>query len=56
MRAAVLLLWASCLWAIARGVCWLLWAASPWHRLLTLAVLVLAASSCHIPRKRSFKD
>ena len=44
MRAAVLLLWAGCLYAIARSVCCLLWMASPRRQLLTLAVLALAVS------------
>ena len=51
MRTAVILLWAGCLWAIARGVCCLIWTASPWRRILTLAVLALAASCAHCPLK-----
>lgn len=50
MRTAVILLWAGCLWAIARGVCCLIWTASPWRRMLTLAVMALAASSLRPPR------
>lgn len=50
MRAAVILLWASCLWSIARSVCCLLWTAGPLRRLLVLAVLALAVLSAHQPR------
>ena len=39
MRAAVLLLWASCLYMLARSVLCLLLTASPWRRLAVLAVL-----------------
>ena len=52
MRAAVLLLWAGCLYAIARSVCCLLWTASPLRRLLTLAVRLLALSSAHRPQRQ----
>ena len=50
MRAAVVLLWAGCLWSIARGVLCLLLTASPWRRLVVLAVLALAASNLRTPR------
>lgn len=48
MTAAVILLWAGCLWSITRSVQFLL-TASPWRRLLVLAVLLLAASCAHKP-------
>ena len=51
MRAAVLLLWASCLWSIARGLLFLLLMASPWRRLLVLAVLALALTCCRSPEE-----
>ena len=51
MRAAVLLLWAGCLYAIARSVCCLLWVASPRRQLLMLAILALAALSAHKPEE-----
>lgn len=51
MRGTVLLIWACCLWSIAREVCCLLWTASPWRRVLTLAILALAAANCHKPRE-----
>lgn len=51
MRAAVILLWAGCLYILARGVCLLLWTASPLRRLVTLAVLALAASCAHKPKE-----
>ena len=44
MRAAVLLLWASCLYMLARSVLCLLLTASPWRRLAVLAVLALSRS------------
>lgn len=50
MKTAVLLLWGSCLYTIARSVLRLLLTASPWRRLLVLAVLALAALSAHEPR------
>ena len=53
MRTAVLLLCASCMYVLARSVLFLLFAASPWKRLLVLSVLALAASSCHRPGERS---
>ena len=37
MRAAILLLWASCLYMLARSVLCLLLTASPWRRLAVLA-------------------
>ena len=52
MGAAVLLLWAGCLWTLARSVCCLLWTASPLRRLLTRAVLLLALSSAHRPQRQ----
>lgn len=53
MTAAVILLWASCLWSIARSVLCLIWTASPWKRLLVLAVLLLAFSNCRAPKETS---
>ena len=53
MTAAVLFLWASCLWSIARWTLRLLLAVSPWRRLFTLVVLALTVSCCHKPRERS---
>ena len=53
MRAAVLLLWAGCLWSIVRSVLWLVWTTNPWKRLLVLALLSLALSSCRSPKQRS---
>lgn len=52
MRTAVLLLWASCLYMLARSVLLLLFAASAWKRLLVLSVLTLAASCAHRPQGR----
>ncbi len=46
MTAAVILLWAGCLWSILRSILILVCAASPWRRLVVLAVLALAASCC----------
>lgn len=51
MTAAVILLWASCLWSIARGVCCLILTASSWRRLAVLAVLAFAASCAHRPQE-----
>lgn len=42
MRTAAILLWAGCLYSLARSILCLIWAASPWRRMLMLAVLVLA--------------
>ncbi len=52
MTAAVLLLWVSCIFNIARSVLCLAWAASPLRRMLVLAVLLLAVSSCHRPKEK----
>lgn len=51
MTAAVVFLWGSCLWSICRGILWLFWAASPWRRMLTLAVLALALACCRSPEE-----
>lgn len=51
MRAAVLLLWASCLYMLARSVLCLLLTASPWRRLAVLAVLALALACCRSPEE-----
>lgn len=56
MTAAVIFLWAGCIWSIVQSVCCFLLTASLWRRLLVLAVLVLAASSCHVPQEKPFKD
>ena len=53
MRAAAILLWAGCLYTLARSVLCLLLAASPWRRMLVLAVISLALSSCHKPREQN---
>lgn len=53
MTAAVIFLWASCLWSIVRSVLHLLLVASPGKRMLVLAVLALAASSAHSPREKN---
>ena len=52
MRAAVVLLWASCLWSIARSLLYLLWSASPWRKLAVLTALALAASCRRRPAQR----
>ena len=49
MRAAVILLWASCLYILARSVLCLLWTASS-PRLVVLAVLALTVSNLRTPR------
>ena len=51
MTAAVILLWASCLWSICRDILCLLWTASPWRRMLTLAVLALALACRRSPEE-----
>ena len=53
MRAAILLLWAGCLYTIARSVLCLLFTASPWKRLMVLAVIALAALSAHKPEENT---
>lgn len=53
MRTALILLWAGCLWSLARAVCCLIWAASPLRRALTLAVLVLALTCRRTPEEMS---
>ncbi len=53
MRAAALLLWASCLYTIARSLLCLLFTASPLRRALTLAVLLLAVRCAHRPREKT---
>lgn len=49
MTAAVLLLWAGCLWSITRSLLRLLLSASLWRRLFTLAALALALLCAHKP-------
>ena len=51
MRAAVILLWASCLYTIFRTVLCLVLTASLWKQVLTLAVLLLAVSCAHRPQR-----
>lgn len=51
MTAAVIFLWTSCLWSIARGVLCLLWTASPWRRMLVLTVVALALANCRTPEE-----
>ena len=53
MTAAVILLWASCLWSIARSLLSFLLSASLQTRLLALALAALTLSSCHQPRERN---
>ena len=45
MKALVLLLWAACLLTLGAWAIRLVWLASPWERLLTLALLGTAALS-----------
>ena len=45
MKALVLLLWAACLLTLWAWAIRLVWLASPWERLLTLALLGTAALS-----------
>ena len=45
MKALVLLLWAACLLTLWAWAIRLVWLASPWERLLTLALLGAAALS-----------
>lgn len=51
MAAAIVLLWAGCLYSIARSLLCLLLTASPWRRLAVLAVLALAARCAHRPQE-----
>lgn len=51
MTAAVILLWASCLWSIVRDVLCLIYTASPWRRLLVLAVAAAALACCRTPEE-----
>ena len=53
MQAAVVFLWAGCLWSMVRGILHLVLAASLWRRLLVLVVLALTVSSAHQPRETS---
>ena len=45
MKSLVLLLWAACLLTLGAWAIRLVWLASPWERLLTLALLGTAALS-----------
>ena len=51
MRAAVLLLWVSCLYTIFRAVLCLALTASPWRRLAVLAVLTTALAFRRSPEE-----
>ena len=51
MRTAVILIWAGCLWSIARGVLELLLTGSPGRKLLVLTAALLALSSSHTPNQ-----
>jgi len=51
MTRAVVFLWAGCLWAIARSILCLIFAASSWRQLLVLAALALTVSCAHKPRQ-----
>ena len=53
MGAAVMLLWAGCLYSIARSVLSLVCAASLWRRLLMLGVLLLTVSCAHKPQEHT---
>ncbi len=53
MTAAVILLWASCLYNIVRSVLCLVWTASPLRRMLVLSVLALALFLAHKPQERT---
>lgn len=53
MRAAVLLLWASCLYTLARSVLCLILTANPWRRALVLSVLALALACRRTPEEMS---
>ena len=52
MGTALVLLWAGCLYTLARSVLCLLLAASPWRRILVLAVLALTLLCAHPPQER----
>ena len=51
MGTALILLWASCLYMLARSILCLIWAASPWRRMLVLAVLALALACRRTPEE-----
>ena len=51
MGAALILLWAGCLYMLARSVLCLLLTASPWRRLAVLAVLALTLACCRSPEE-----
>lgn len=51
MTAAVILLWASCLWSISRAALCFFFTASLWRRMLVLAVLALALTYCRSPEE-----
>ena len=51
MGTALILLWASCLYMLARSILCLIWAASLWRRMLVLAVLALALACRRTPEE-----
>ena len=51
MTAAVILFGAGCLWSIARAVLCLICTASPWRRLLVLAVAATALAFRRSPEE-----
>lgn len=51
MTTAVILLWAGCLWSIARDILCLICTASPWRRLLVLAVAATALAFHRSPEE-----
>lgn len=51
MGGAVLLFRVSCVYSIVRSLLGLLWALSPWRRLLVPAVLALALVCCRNPEE-----
>ena len=51
MTAAVIFLWAGCLWSIARDFLCLICTASPWRRLLVLAVAATALAFRRSPEE-----
>ncbi|WP_158098915.1 hypothetical protein [Flavonifractor sp. An100] len=47
MKTGVLVLWSGCLLSISLSLVHFAWVATPSERLMTLAVLALAAGSLH---------
>ena len=52
MRAAVVLLWTGCLYTIFRAALGFVLTASPWRRILVLAVRALTLLCAHPPQER----